>query len=441
VTQFLPALLTLGVAASTAVYTAGVNPAVIQGLDIVVEDDRVTIMPGICRVDGRRVRVKEVAVFSLPPAGDIRVEDEISTLTAEKPEGWARGTRLKGCISAGTTLPGCLVGDSVVVKLSDGTVLQEGEDYLVDHVWGMLGRIEGGRIGPDTQVKVSYRYGLMRLDAIQVASDGRVSLVQGKPEKTCPHPPAVGDRSITLAHLFMPYHTASLEAWQVFVAGRPYPEPNKAEMKRRSKLVPKTLRKLRKGERVVIVTWGDSVTAGGDASAPDKAFPNLFVTRLRERFPKADIAHVNAAIGGTNTAQRLPDLQKEVLSFHPDLVTIEFVNDMGFPADLLRKNYYSAIDQIRAAGGEAILITPHFTMPQWMGLPYPRGKETRAAVPVLREIASEKNIALADTSRRWEHLETEGLPYTTLLYNGINHPDDRGHELFVKDLLTFFPAR
>ena len=58
----------------------------------------------------------------------------------------------------------------------------------------------------------------------------------------------------------------------------------------------------------------------------------------------------------------------------------------------------------------------------------------------LRKFAAEHQVALADVSRRWEHLEVEGIPYIALLHNGINHPDDRGHELFVKELLTFFPA-
>jgi hypothetical protein len=55
-------------------------------------------------------------------------------------------------------------------------------------------------------------------------------------------------------------------------------------------------------------------------------------------------------------------------------LTIEFVNDMGLPEDHIRANYKSAFDQIRAAGAEPILITPHFVMPEWMGLEHPRGQ-------------------------------------------------------------------
>jgi hypothetical protein len=120
---------------------------------------------------------------------------------------------------------------------------------------------------------------------------------------------------------------------------------------------------------------------------------------------------------------------------------IEFVNDMGFSRDLIFKNYTDAVGRIRAIGGEVIVLTPHFVRPDWM----PEGKgmrtpETRPAVTYLREFCAQNQVGLADTSRRWEYLWVEGLPYLTLLYNGINHPDDRGHALFVNDLKLFFTA-
>jgi hypothetical protein len=117
---------------------------------------------------------------------------------------------------------------------------------------------------------------------------------------------------------------------------------------------------------------------------------------------------------------------------------IEFVNDMGFSPELMRANYYKAIAQVRAIGGEVILVTPHFTMPSMMGFTDVWGTDKRAACQALREIAEEKQVGLADAARVWQHLAKVGLPYTTLLYNGINHPDDHGHQIFIDELLKFF---
>jgi len=54
-------------------------------------------------------------------------------------------------------------------------------------------------------------------------------------------------------------------------------------------------------------------------------------------------------------------------------------------------------------------------------------------------MAPTNKVGLADAARRWEHLWIEGQPYITWLYNAINHPDDRGHRLFVEELQKFLP--
>ncbi len=421
--------------------TVGVNPFVLEGLDLTVEGRQLTVSCGICRVGRKKVVVKEPAVFTVDPPDDVQVSGEKLTLRLEQPQGWFRGTRLKEFIAGGTSLPGCFSPGSLILKLEDGSILKESEDYLLDSEWGMLGRTENGRIADTTALSADYRYSLMRLDTLFVDENGVVSLKQGESRMTCPHPPEKRPDATALANIFMPYRTKVVEPWQVFVIGEAFAEPDKNAIRRNAQSVPKTLAKLRRGQKVVIVTWGDSVTAGGDASTPDLAYPSLFITRLRERFPKSEIVHHNAGIGGSNTMGRLPNIEKEVLSFKPDLVTIEFVNDMGFSEEVLRNNYTSAFEQIRAVGAEPLLITPHFVMPSWMDLPHPRGKETRKAITILRDLCVEQKVGVADTSQRWEHLDQEGIPYITLLVNGINHPDDRGHEMFVRDLLSFFPKR
>jgi hypothetical protein len=40
---------------------------------------------------------------------------------------------------------------------------------------------------------------------------------------------------------------------------------------------------------------------------------------------------------------------------------------------------------------------------------------------------------------RWGRLWRQGIPYRTLLLNGINHPDIRGMQLFADSLMWLFP--
>jgi hypothetical protein len=48
-------------------------------------------------------------------------------------------------------------------------------------------------------------------------------------------------------------------------------------------------------------------------------------------------------------------------------------------------------------------------------------------------------VALADASLRWGRLWRQGIPYSTLMLNSINHPDARGMKLFADSLMALFP--
>ncbi|MCX7600283.1 MAG: SGNH/GDSL hydrolase family protein [Armatimonadetes bacterium] len=170
------------------------------------------------------------------------------------------------------------------------------------------------------------------------------------------------------------------------------------------------------------------------------AFPWSFARALREKYPQASVKLVNAGIGGTSTAGRLANFDAEVLAHRPDLVTIEFVNDCGLPAETLLNNWRQAIQRTKATGADVIVVTPHLVMPPWMGWTYEDmwRLDNREAVELMRQVARETGAGLADVSRRWDHLCQEGPSCVTLLWNGINHPDNRGHELFVRELMTFF---
>jgi hypothetical protein len=73
-----------------------------------------------------------------------------------------------------------------------------------------------------------------------------------------------------------------------------------------------------------------------------------------------------------------------------------------------------------------------------MGFKTVRDTDNRPYVQFLREVSRKDHLALADAAARWQHLWKEGIPYITLLNNGINHPDDRGHQIFVEELMKCF---
>ena len=417
----------------------GHNPDALTGLDVKPAGGmKVTVTAGKVRVLGQEVAVPETTL-DIAPLSVLQVTDEATTLTDEVPEGFGKGTPLQHCLGFGATLP-CLEPGSIVIKEKpgrEGLVYQQGKDWRADELWGRVGRLPGGRIKAGQTVFIDYRVRLLRVDTISISSSGKVSVNQGESQKICPAIPVADYGSLALCHIFVDYGCKEITTKEIYPVGEAY-QPDAAVLNTYRARVAKTREKLEQGRDVTIVAWGDSVTAGGDATRPEFRFCEAFAQALRFKYPQARIKLINAGRGGWNTGMSLPLFEDDVLKYKPDLVTMEFVNDMGFGEATLRTNWFEAIDRVRAIGGETVIVTPHFVLPLWMGFSDDATPETRINVEALRKIAEEKQVAVADASKRWEHLALEGVPYLVHLRNGINHPDDFGHALFTEELMRLF---
>jgi hypothetical protein len=133
---------------------------------------------------------------------------------------------------------------------------------------------------------------------------------------------------------------------------------------------------------------------------------------------------------------------RDVLDRKPDLVTVEFVNDAYLEGEALKEHYAAMRDALRAIPAEIIFITPHFVRQDWMGVATAKvDADPRPYVRGLREFAAENNIAVADAARLWGNLWRQGIPYPIILANAINHPDERGMEMFADALMAVFPEK
>jgi lysophospholipase L1-like esterase len=57
------------------------------------------------------------------------------------------------------------------------------------------------------------------------------------------------------------------------------------------------------------------------------------------------------------------------------------------------------------------------------------------SVEAMRTAAADNKVALADVSHIWANLSSVGIAYETLLANGLNHPNDLGHEFFAASVM------
>jgi lysophospholipase L1-like esterase len=270
----------------------------------------------------------------------------------------------------------------------------EGRDFIVDYEQGTLRRTSESRV-PDFGTNVLF----------------------GKHDFDHSAFPGFGN---TAFFTFADYATSSSTGW-------PLQPPQAAYLER-------TRARLAAGEAVTIVAYGDSITAGGDATTPALIFWNRWADELKHKYPSATIAIHNGATGGDSTVQGLARLQEKVLDQQPHLVLIGFgMNDHnrgGVPVPQFERNLQEMIARIReTTRAEVILFSAFPPNPNWKFGSQHMADYAAATERTARAVA----CAYADVFGNWSALAARKKP-EDLLGNNINHPNDFGHWIYYRVL-------
>jgi lysophospholipase L1-like esterase len=413
-----------------------------------------------------RVTVPARAVGETAKAGTATLDvspPTIVTVRAEKYDrlpllnpqaaGWVKGVRLAGVVACECTVRGLLDPASLQLRAGpqpDAPQFELGKDFGADLEWASIGRLTGGRIGENQPVYASYRHALLRIDSIVLGPDGRIELHKGKPEVATPVPPTPARGECRLANLWIAGRLGKLEPRNLFpILETAYPEAPAASPSPAERRLPRTMHKLREGRPLRILAWGDSVTACG--YLPDaERWQAQFAARLQRQFPQAKIELLTEAWGGRSTTSYLAEppgsehnYREKVLGARPDLVISEFVNDAGLTPPQVEERYGKFQADFAAIATEWIILTPHYVRPDWMGLTTEReiDADPRPYVTGLRQFSARHGVALADASLRWGRLWRQGIPYSSLFCNAINHPNAHGMRLFADSLMALFPGK
>ena len=397
--------------------------------------------------------------FTIDPVAPIKVPgercDKLPDFNPKAWGGWQKGYAFKAIKAQECAVKGAL--DPLSVRVSDGpsansTIYVKGKDYDAELEWGSVGRLPGGEIQEKQTVFISYEYSPQRIDTIALSADGKSLLLKkGVADVVLPKAPSLDEGETPVVNIYLPGRLSKLNEENIFpVTEIKFPDELADKAKGSAeKLLPKTLAKLRNGEHLKILAWGDSVTDGGFLPEKDKnRWQAQFVTRLKEKYPKADIELATEAWGGHNSAQYLAEppgsvhnYKEKVLAAKPDLIVLEFVNDAGLKKDAVNERYGKFLAEFNEIGAEWIINTPHYIRPDWMGLKSQKNidDDPREYVKALREFCASNNVALADTSMRYGRLWRQGIPYGTMMSNNINHPEPRGMAIFADALINLFP--
>ncbi|MEX1116637.1 MAG: SGNH/GDSL hydrolase family protein [Akkermansiaceae bacterium] len=386
--------------------------------------------------------------FSVAPPHFVSVTDEPCGPLTEwiTQPGWAR-MKIPGLMEGHHCARFVLDESSLVARSSpeaDATVFERGKDFRVDVEWCGIGRVAGGRIGDSQPVYLSYRFQKRRLDSVVLNSSGELELRRGEPHISMPVPPPMAECEVRVANIFISENLKQLGSANVFpILETSFPEPPKPSPTEAERLLPKTMAKLRSGEPLKILAWGDSVTEG---YLGEDQWQKQFVRQLKQWFPQANVELVTVGWGAHNSQDfmnappgHIRNFAETVLAAKPDLVVSEFVNDVPLEVAKVEQNYHQFLADFQANGTEWIILTPHYST--FMNWPSERDldDDPRAYVKMLRQFAPENKVALADAAARYGRLWRQGIPYSTLMVNTVNHPDVRGMKIFADSLMALFP--
>ncbi len=197
-------------------------------------------------------------------------------------------------------------------------------------------------------------------------------------------------------------------------------------------LLPRTRKKLEDGQSLTMVAFGDSITAGGEATRPELIYWQRWADSLRAKYPHAQIKAINGATGGDTSANGLARLDEKVLKQKPDLVLIAFgMNDhniagFGVPLDTFAQNLRTMLDRIREQTEAGVILVSAFPPnPKWHFGSHRMEQYAQAT----EAVAKEKKCAFADVYHNWQTIAAAKKP-EDLLGNNINHPNDFGHGIY-----------
>jgi acyl-CoA thioesterase-1 len=222
------------------------------------------------------------------------------------------------------------------------------------------------------------------------------------------------------------------ERWRGFVPGN------------KGKLLPKTVARVKNKESINLVVLGDSISAGRNASGVVGAkpnappYPDLVAHGLKVR-GSSRVTLKNLSVVGTRSewgVTRIPD----VIAAEPDLLIVAFgMNDAFHTTDSSAvspeqygQNIREIIKKTRAArpGCEFILVAPMIGNAEWDDLQQDRFPAFREELEKLEG----PGVAVADVTSLWAEL-LKRKDFHDLTGNGLNHPNDFGHEVYAEVIL------
>ena len=144
---------------------------------------------------------------------------------------------------------------------------------------------------------------------------------------------------------------------------------------------------------------------------------------------------VVTAIGGETSDKGAERFEDEVLSHHPDVITIDYgLNDRRIGLENTEKSLTSMITLAKAQGIKVILLTPTADLNSNLNDPQdPLNKQA----DLIRTLTRSCNVALIDSLEKFKDYVADGDKFEDLM-SQPNHPNRKGHDLVADAIMNWF---
>jgi len=187
---------------------------------------------------------------------------------------------------------------------------------------------------------------------------------------------------------------------------------------------------------LTIVCLGDSITCDWDKPS----YVNFWQDLLQKRFNNSKIKVINAGVSGDTVQDGYYRLQKDVLSYKPNLVTIMFGHNavmFGLSPMFYWKYLESITDLLkRQSKAEVWLLTPNRVGDE------NKEKKYFPYLQKIRESASQSEARVVDVWGTFAKASLEEIYTFKFDYGGLSgkdyiHPNQKGQRLIAKALMEF----
>ena len=232
-----------------------------------------------------------------------------------------------------------------------------------------------------------------------------------------------------------------------------------------------TKQKLENGETVNIVYYGDSITAGYNASGnaekalwvheantdPEKeidtyydqtqhlrvapympAWPTLVSTALQAKYPNAKINHINRAQAGSESSWGVNNVDR-VIAKKPDLVVIAFGMNEPWNIEGLNTNITKIMDAVLAVNPQAEFVLVSAFIPNLKAEHFAHNtlsEQEQELYKIKSKYAGKAGVAVANVNSVNKAMLDMGKKCTDLIDDDFNHPNDFAVRIYAQTVLA-----